>query len=503
MHDAVTDPDPEWSEVLTRRKLGPHRRFAFPIDPPARATHVRLNIHPDGGVARLRVHGRVTDDGWRAFGVRWLNAKTAEVFEERVLACCGSRAWASGLEAARPFATFDALLQTADDVWEGLSAEDRREAFAAHPRIGERGGSAWARGEQAGAAAASDETLRALETGNREYEERFGHVFLINATGRSAEEMLEALRERLRQRPRDRARRGRRTAAADHEDPAREARPARRPPRSGSEGDRRDGGHHVARARRLDRPARRRRRGRARGARGDRLGAGRGGPDRRGRTRGRPPARGDRTVGGDVSDPVRHRRLLRCARRRDLLPGGHGGVHRADRRASTTTCRCCSARSATRRTGGADGVRAGAQPVRQGGDPPRHRGARRGASRVLRARDRGAPGGRLRRGPHRGRQRDGAAHRHDAELGLRARVRASGRGARDVRAPLHEVPPGRLPRGEPGRGLDDRAALGARRDRRRAAPARVHARRVPMDDPRGPRPRRASVCPAGWTSCTC
>ena len=136
------------------------------------------------------------------------------------------------------------------------------------------------------------------------------------------------------------------------------------------------------------------------------------------------------------------------------------------------------------------GFELGPQPVRQGGDPPRHRGARRGASRVLRARDRGAPGGRLRGGPHRGRQRDGPADRHDAELGLRARVRASGRGARDVRAPLHEVPPGRLPRGEPGRGLDDRAALGARRDRRRAAPARVHARRVPMDDPRGPRPRR-------------
>ena len=196
-HDAVTDPDSEWSEVLPRRKLGPHRRFAFPIEPPATATHVRLNIHPDGGVARLRVSGRVTDHGWRAFAIRWLNAKTADVFEERVLACCGSRAWASGLEAARPFATFDALLQTADEVWEGLSAKDRREAFAAHPRIGEPGGSAWARGEQSGAAAASDETLRALEAGNREYEERFGHVFLINATGKSAEEMLDALRERL------------------------------------------------------------------------------------------------------------------------------------------------------------------------------------------------------------------------------------------------------------------------------------------------------------------
>jgi OHCU decarboxylase len=82
-------------------------------------------------------------------------------------------------------------------VWAGLSADNRREAFAAHPRIGEGGGSAWARSEQAGTAGSSDEVLRALDAGNREYEERFGHVFLINATGRSAEEMLEALRARL------------------------------------------------------------------------------------------------------------------------------------------------------------------------------------------------------------------------------------------------------------------------------------------------------------------
>ena len=197
--DPVGDPEaePEWSEVLAPRKLGPHRRFAFPIDPPATATHLRLNIYPDGGVARLRVDGRVTDDGWRSFGVRWLNATTPEVFEERMLACCGSRAWASGMRDARPFATFDALLQTADDVWAGLPPQDRREAFAEHPRIGERAASVWARGEQAGAAGASDEILRALEDGNREYEERFGHVFLIDATGRTAEQMLEALRERL------------------------------------------------------------------------------------------------------------------------------------------------------------------------------------------------------------------------------------------------------------------------------------------------------------------
>ena len=188
---------PEWTEALSHRRLGPHRRFAFPIDPPARASHVRLNIHPDGGVARLRVLGRVSDDGWRGFGVRWLNAKTPEMFEERVLPCCGSRAWAAGLRERRPFVNFEGLLQSSDDVWAELSAEDRLEAFAAHPRIGEQAASAWAAGEQAGASAATDDVRRRLAEGNRAYEERFGYVFLINATGQSADEMLAALDRRL------------------------------------------------------------------------------------------------------------------------------------------------------------------------------------------------------------------------------------------------------------------------------------------------------------------
>ena len=71
------------------------------------------------------------------------------------------------------------------------------EAFAAHSRIGEHGGPAWSAGEQAGAAHASDDVRRALEEGNRAYEERFGHVFLINATGKGADEMLRALERRL------------------------------------------------------------------------------------------------------------------------------------------------------------------------------------------------------------------------------------------------------------------------------------------------------------------
>jgi allantoicase len=193
---ANDDGDDGWTQVLAPLKLGPHGRFVCVLEA-VEASHVRLNIHPDGGVARLRVQGRVTDDGWRAFGVRWLNAQTPQAFELAALACCASIAWAQGLRDARPFADFDALLEASDAVWAKLGPEDWRDAFAAHPRIGDRDGSAWARQEQAGTAGAADDVRAALAEGNREYEARFGHVFLIDATGKTAEDMLEELGRRL------------------------------------------------------------------------------------------------------------------------------------------------------------------------------------------------------------------------------------------------------------------------------------------------------------------
>jgi OHCU decarboxylase len=99
--------------------------------------------------------------------------------------------------ARHPFGEPATLLAAADEVWGDLGEEDRREAFAAHPRIGERATARWASSEQSASATAAYATLAELAEGNRAYEERFGHVFLIRATGRSAEEMLAALRERL------------------------------------------------------------------------------------------------------------------------------------------------------------------------------------------------------------------------------------------------------------------------------------------------------------------
>ena len=115
----------------------------------------------------------------------------------RLLSCCGSGEWARRLAEERPFETGDALADAADRIWQSLSKEDRLEAFAAHSRIGVRAGDAWARREQAGVDGLGEATRTALAHGNRDYEKRFGYVFLVCATGKTAEEMLGVLRGRL------------------------------------------------------------------------------------------------------------------------------------------------------------------------------------------------------------------------------------------------------------------------------------------------------------------
>ena len=119
--------------------------------------------------------------------------------------CCGATEWVHGMIVRRPFGTLHVLFQTADDVWWSLGPDDWREAFDHHPRIGEEAAAApraerakaWSSEEQQGASAASADVRAALAEGNREYEHRFGHIYLVCATGRSAEELLGMLRARL------------------------------------------------------------------------------------------------------------------------------------------------------------------------------------------------------------------------------------------------------------------------------------------------------------------
>jgi 2-oxo-4-hydroxy-4-carboxy-5-ureidoimidazoline decarboxylase len=119
--------------------------------------------------------------------------------EATLASCCGSTTWVERVLAAWPYEDDATLRAAAEEAWWSLTETDWLEAFAAHPRIGDRDlADQWAGAEQAGVEEAEPETLAELATGNREYEARFGHVFLICATGLSAEQMLGALRRRLR-----------------------------------------------------------------------------------------------------------------------------------------------------------------------------------------------------------------------------------------------------------------------------------------------------------------
>jgi 2-oxo-4-hydroxy-4-carboxy-5-ureidoimidazoline decarboxylase len=126
--------------------------------------------------------------------------------------CCASTAWVEGLARSRPFPDDDAaIMQAAENNWWVLTPDDWREAFTAHPKIGDidslRAKFAdtknWAGGEQSGVAGASEQTLQRLAKLNTEYEQKFGYIFIICATGKSADEMLASLEERLPNSPED------------------------------------------------------------------------------------------------------------------------------------------------------------------------------------------------------------------------------------------------------------------------------------------------------------
>jgi 2-oxo-4-hydroxy-4-carboxy-5-ureidoimidazoline decarboxylase len=122
------------------------------------------------------------------------NAAPADEAMTEMLACCASTRFARALTAGRPYSSRVAVAAAIDLVFESLTWDDVLEAMAGHPRIGDRVGGKSAT-EQSGVA---DASRGALVAGNAEYEDRFGHVFLICATGLSGDQMLTALRERLR-----------------------------------------------------------------------------------------------------------------------------------------------------------------------------------------------------------------------------------------------------------------------------------------------------------------
>jgi len=134
-----------------------------------------------------------------------LNALSADDAEAEFLKCCGSKRWAQSMTSVRPFDGDDDLLAKADNLWWSLSEEDWLEAFRSHPKIGEKKAAAnqseqaqkWSAAEQSGMSDAAVEIMSALAEGNREYEQRFGFIYIVCATGRTPEEMLTSLKARL------------------------------------------------------------------------------------------------------------------------------------------------------------------------------------------------------------------------------------------------------------------------------------------------------------------
>ena len=135
------------------------------------------------------------------------NALPSAQAESALMDCCGSTRWVSSVASRRPYATVEALHKSADAVWWKLERADWLEAFAHHPQIGDKPASGsdsarqWAEGEQAGARDAGDDVKARLARANRAYFEKFGYIYIVCATGKSAEGMLAILNQRLQNDP--------------------------------------------------------------------------------------------------------------------------------------------------------------------------------------------------------------------------------------------------------------------------------------------------------------
>jgi OHCU decarboxylase len=161
------------------------------------------------GTSQLEIAGEISeradngDTRMTAQLAAW-NAMNQQEAQAALRHCCAAIRWAAQLAARRPFADEPALYAAADEIWAGMDEPDWMQAFAAHPRIGERKpaeasaqSKAWSTQEQAQVATAQTAILEKLAAGNARYEQLFGFTYIVCATGKSAEEMLAILEHRL------------------------------------------------------------------------------------------------------------------------------------------------------------------------------------------------------------------------------------------------------------------------------------------------------------------
>lgn len=189
-----------WPVLVGKTPLVQHRRHTLEPERPTTATHLRVHIFPHGGVNRLRVFGNALDTEAEAAALGALSEADDELF----LSLCASKTWAKFMKA-HPAPSLRALFAQAEAVFWSLSESDLLEAFEAHPKIGEHkaGMSAtarsatWSTAEQSAAAKSSAYTEARLTELNQQYESKFGFIYIVFASGKSADMMLEILESRV------------------------------------------------------------------------------------------------------------------------------------------------------------------------------------------------------------------------------------------------------------------------------------------------------------------
>lgn len=135
----------------------------------------------------------------------YINSLTGSEAQEAFYKCSGSTIWAKAMTGCRPFTSIEEITNKSALAWGSLSHADWLQAFAIHPKIGDKDSlrkkfaatAHWAENEQSGVNTAAEETIESLALLNKQYEDRFGYIFIVCATGKSAEQMLAILEERL------------------------------------------------------------------------------------------------------------------------------------------------------------------------------------------------------------------------------------------------------------------------------------------------------------------
>lgn len=200
--------EPGWTELIPASPCQADHAHEHAVSEQGPWTHVRMRLVPDGGVSRLRVYGRATQHTPVDAALQALNGR-ADVLEA-LTRCCGSSRWAAALAAHAPFASRTQLHGLARSIWWEQDDADWLQAFTHHPRIGadpaalraKFGATAdWSAGEQAGVQGASESVLAELAQANVDYERRFGHIFIVCASGLSAAQMLGHVRARMHNTP--------------------------------------------------------------------------------------------------------------------------------------------------------------------------------------------------------------------------------------------------------------------------------------------------------------